>query len=101
MRFFVFGHGLYEKALNPYVGMTGKGIIINVKAAFFAQTLLNQLQSIDSILESFLLQTLTSNSDLTPVPLLGYPGWIEDNNKEIYYENKKYFRERHKSDSVS
>lgn len=101
MRFFVFGHGLYEKVLNPYVGMTGKGIIFHVKAAFFSQTLLNQLQSIDSILESFLLQTLTSSSDLIPVPLLGYPGWIEDNNSEIYYENKKYFRGYPKSGQVS
>ena len=101
MRFFVFGHGLFEKALNPYVGMTGKGIILNVKETFFAQTLLNQLHSIDSILESFLLQALSSSSDLTPVPLLGYPGWTEDNNSELYYENKKYFRDRHKSDQVS
>ncbi|MDO9310133.1 MAG: DUF3025 domain-containing protein [Nitrosomonas sp.] len=98
MQFFVFGHGLYEKALNPYVGMTGKGIIFNVKEAFFTQTLLKQLHLIDSILESFLLQVLSSSSDLTPVPLLGYPGWVEDNNSEIYYENKKYFRDRHKSD---
>lgn len=98
MRFFVFGHGLYEKALNPYVGMTGKGIIFNVEEAFFAQTLLKQLHLIDSILESFLLQDLSSSSDLTPIPLLGYPGWTEDNNSEIYYENKKYFRDRHRAD---
>lgn len=96
MRFFIFGHGLYEKALNPYVGMTGKGIMFNVKKTFFAQTLLKQLELIDSMLESFLFNGLTSSSDLAPVPLLGYPGWIEDNNSEIYYENKKYFRDRHK-----
>ncbi len=98
MRFFVFGHGLYEKALDPYVGMTGKGIIFNVKEAFFTQDLSNQLHAIDLMLEPFLLKTLSSSSHLTPVPLLGYPGWIEDNNIETYYENKKYFRDRHKSD---
>jgi len=101
MRFFIFGHGLYEKALNPYVGMTGKGIVFNVKKGFFAETLLKQLHSIDLMLESFLLQTLLSSSDLTPVPLLGYPRWVEDNSSEQYYENKKYFRDRHKSDQVS
>ena len=101
MRFFVFGHGLYEKALNPYIGMTGKGIIFNVDGAFIEQTLLDQLQSIDLLLEPFLLESLSSSSDLTPIPLLGYPGWTESNNNEAYYENKKYFRDRNKSDSIS
>lgn len=100
MRFFVFGHGLYEKALNPYVGMTGKGILFHVKEAFFTQDLSNQLHSIDLMLEPLLLQTLSSSADLTPVPLLGYPGWIEDNNIETYYENKNYFRDRYKSDQI-
>lgn len=95
MRFFVFGHGLYEKALNPYAGMTGKGVIFNVKEAFFTQDLSNQLHVIDLMLKPFLLKALSSSSDLTPIPLLGYPGWVEDNNIETYYENKKYFRERH------
>lgn len=100
MRFYIFGHGLYEKALNPYIGMTGKGIVFNVRETFFTQTLSDQLHSIDFLLEPFLLQILSSSSDLTPVPLLGYPGWIEDNDRESYYDNKKYFRDRHKSDRI-
>ena len=27
MRFMIFGHGLYEKALRPFVGLTGKGVV--------------------------------------------------------------------------
>ena len=94
MRFFVFGHGLYEKALDPYIGMTGKGIIFSVAEAFFTQDLPSQLRVIDSMLELHLSQALSATSDLAPIPLLGYPGWIENNNEEIYYENKKYFRDR-------
>ncbi|MBL8500059.1 MAG: DUF3025 domain-containing protein [Nitrosomonas sp.] len=96
MRFFVFGHGLYEKALNPYAGMTGKAVIFNVPEVFFAQDLPVQLCAIDAMLELYLLQTLSSSSDLVPVPLLGYPGWIGDNDSEVYYENKQYFRDRPK-----
>ncbi|MDV6347069.1 DUF3025 domain-containing protein [Nitrosomonas sp. Is35] len=96
MRFFVFGHGLYEKALNPYAGMTGKAIIFNVPETFFAQDLPAQLCAIDTMLALYLLQTLSSTSDLVPVPLLGYPGWIGDNDSEFYYENKQYFRDRPK-----
>ncbi len=92
MRFFIFGHALCEKALNPYIGMTGKGIIFNSDETFFEQTMLDQLQSIDQMLEPFLLQTLSSSADLTPVPLLGYPGWTDGNGDEAYYENKQYFR---------
>lgn len=101
MRFFIFGHGLYEKALNPYIGMTGKGVIFDIDKTFFEQTTREQLQSIDLILEPFLLGTLSSSSDLTPIPLLGYPGWTEDNNDDRYYENRKYFRSRNISLQLS
>lgn len=97
MRFFVFGHGMYEKALNPYIGMTGKAIIFEVKKDFFLQDLLSQLNSVDLMLEQFLLCALSSSDDLTPIPLLGYPEWDTDNCHESYYENKKYFRECRKS----
>lgn len=94
MRFFVYGHGLYEKALNPYSGMAGKGIIFRVENDYFSKTLPDQLLSADKMLESFLSQTLLSSSTLTPIPLLGYPGWIRDNENEAYYDNKEYFRDQ-------
>ncbi|PSJ17367.1 DUF3025 domain-containing protein [Nitrosomonas supralitoralis] len=97
MRFIIFGHGMYEKALNPYVGMTGKAIIFKVRKEFFLQELLGQLNSVDVMLEQFLLCALSTSTDLTPVPVLGYPGWDAGNCCESYYENKKYFRERCKS----
>jgi len=30
--------------------------------------------------------------ELTPVPILGVPGWCEDNARERYYDNPDYFR---------
>ena len=96
MRFFVFGHGLYEKALNPYTGMTGKGIILDVDQTFFTQTLPKQLSILDTMLASFLSDTKLSKSLMTPVPILGYPGWIEENRHEAYYDNEQYFRNRHR-----
>ncbi|MBY0498752.1 MAG: DUF3025 domain-containing protein [Nitrosomonas sp.] len=94
MRFFVFGHGIYEKALNPFIGMTGKAIIFKVKEDFFLQDLFNQLHSVDLMLEQFLLSRLSFSADLTPIPLLGYPKWDANNCHESYYENKEYFRDR-------
>jgi hypothetical protein len=34
MRFFVFGHALYEKALQPFPGITGRGILLEVAPRF-------------------------------------------------------------------
>ena len=96
MKFFVFGHGLYEKGLNPYVGMTGKGIVLSVENDFFSQSLQQQLINIDEMLAGFIAQGLTACTDLTPVPILGYPGWSLDNVDSRYYDNRSYFRARPK-----
>jgi Protein of unknown function (DUF3025) len=94
MKFFIFGHGLYEKALNPYTGMTGKGIVLSVAGDFFSQTLSVQLDAIDIMLVDFMRQHLATTADLTPVPVLGYPGWSSSNADETYYDNRHYFRPR-------
>lgn len=96
MKFFIFGHGLYEKALSPYVGMTGKGVVLSVDADFFRRPLQQQLQDIDAMLVSFIGQNLSVSTDLTPVPVLGYPGWSQDNSDSRYYDNRHYFRTRPK-----
>ncbi|MCW5625035.1 MAG: DUF3025 domain-containing protein, partial [Burkholderiales bacterium] len=36
---FVFGHGLAEKLLNPFVGLTAKAVIVDVEPAFFSRPL--------------------------------------------------------------
>lgn len=96
MRFWVFGHGLYEKALHPYTGMTGKGMAFHVDTTFFQDSETSQLQAIDLMLQSFLSRDLSSSADLMPIPLLGYPGWVEANNDANYYDNKRYFRDKNK-----
>jgi len=91
MKFFIFGHGLYEKALNPYVGMTGKALILDVGQHFFSQPLAAQLHAIDRMLEQHWCESAAA---LTPLPLLGYPAWSADNAEESYYDNQSHFRRR-------
>ncbi len=97
MKFFVFGHGLYEKGLNPYIGMTGKGIVLSVENDFFSQSQQQQLINIDEMLAGFISPSLTACTDLTPVPILGYPGWSLDNDDSRFYDNRSYFRARPKA----
>ena len=94
MGFYLFGHGLYEKALQPYVGMTGQGLLLAVEPVFFSWPLAQQLAYLDSLLADYLaaLEHCRSTRDLSPVPLLGVPGWAADNNCAAYYDNTAYFR---------
>lgn len=92
---FIFGHGLYEKALNPYPGMTAQSILVVVKPEFFQWDLARQLYYADSYVAQWLTDThvLKNSHNLQPFPLLGMPEW-DKNNREEYYDNKKYFREK-------
>lgn len=94
MGFYIFGHGLYEKALNPYVGMTGQGLLLPVEKAFFTWSLERRLAHLDEQLAAYLsnAENACSTRELSPVPLLGVPGWSVDNEVAAYYDNTDYFR---------
>ena len=84
MKFVLFGHSLYEKALRPYIGFTGKGLVVRMEAGVGA---------LDALLAERLEhgEPITSRS-LTPVPLLGVPGWWAENENPEFYGNIAYFR---------
>ncbi len=94
MGFYLFGHGLYEKALQPYVGMTGQGLLLAVVAEFFSWSQPRQLAHLDERLAEYLADPdhCRITRELSPVPLLGIPGWTTDNQSESYYDNTDYFR---------
>ncbi|GAO37698.1 hypothetical protein SCT_3134 [Sulfuricella sp. T08] len=94
MKFIVFGHSLYEKALRPYIGLTGKALILPVAPGFLTLPLARQLAETDAMMAEHLLgpDSLQTTSSLSPLPLLGVPDWWPDNNHEIFYENTRYFR---------
>ncbi len=94
MRFFLFGHALYHKALNPFVGMTGKAVLLNVPDAFAQLPLITQIAQTDRLLAAQLWnRTRMSNGrELSPLPVLGVPGWWSGNEQESFYENTGYFR---------
>lgn len=94
MGFYIFGHGLYEKSVQPYIGITGQGLLLQVESAFFTWSLPAQLMHIDSVLAVRLATPdfCTTTAELNPVPLLGIPGWSTDNEGEDYYQNVAYFR---------
>ena len=91
---YLFGHGLYEKALHPYVGMTGHALILEVEHEFFAWPLQRRLDHLDELLSAYLAGSnhCQTTRELSPVPVLGIPGWSADNGVESYYDDTSYFR---------
>ncbi|MDP2827483.1 MAG: DUF3025 domain-containing protein [Sulfuricellaceae bacterium] len=91
MRFMVFGHSLYEKALKPYIGLTGKALLIKVGADYFNQPSATQVSKADEMIA----RAFDKNGPyacLRPLPLLGVPGWWAGNESPDFYENTGYFR---------
>ena len=94
MRFAVFGHALYEKALKPFIGMTGKGILLEVPANVLALDRPALLREIDRRvgLTVWSSEHLQHGRALSPLPVLGVPGWWPGNENEAFYDNTGYFR---------
>lgn len=94
MRFFVFGHAILEKALAPYKGVTAKALIAPVDAAYFSAPLQAQVESADARAARYFEdpRSLASTRSLSPLPVLGIPGWCPDNESASYYDDLEYFR---------
>lgn len=92
--FCVFGHGLYEKLLHPYIGLTGQGLLLEVPLSYFGESPEQRAVQLDNLLAEYLddPRHCLSTRELTPVPLLGIPGWDERNADVSYYDNTAYFR---------
>lgn len=102
MDFYLFGHGLYEKLLNPYIGLTGQGLLLKVESTFFDLPLPQRLRKLDDLIARYLDDPAhcMATHELTPVPLLGIPGWTAENEHEVYYENTRYFRPGRRADPL-
>ena len=94
MRFYLFGHGLAEKMLAPFVGVTGRGLMCAVPHDFMGLPLAQQLAALDAKVAARIgsAESPLAARDLRPVPLLGIPGWCTANEDARYYNNTAYFR---------
>ncbi len=95
MRFVLFGHAMYEKALAPFVGMTAKALLFGVPERVLALDADSMLREADRLTALHLLQpgSLPSGRALAPLPVLGVPGWWADNESAGFYDDRSYFRE--------
>ena len=99
VRFLAFGHALFEKALDPYLGIVAKTVFLEVGAALLAQPLPALLEATDARLARHLevAAHFASPRALAPLPVLGIPGWHPANGSEAFYDDSDHFRSRRRS----
>ena len=85
MRFVLVGHGLMEKSLSPFIGITAKAMLLAVDA--------NEA-TLDHAAAHWLMDDarLADSHHLAPLPLLGIPGWDSRNESPAFYDDANYFR---------
>lgn len=90
-RFFLFGHSLFEKIMNEYIGTAARALII-FNESFQLEKI--TISNVDQILSDYIDQdSFFKNLEKTvTVPLFAIPGWGSFNDKEKFYQGNEYLR---------
>src|SRR4029079_13270736 len=85
---------VYEKAMQPFPGIIGRGIVLEVEPALLAAPLRDRLGEIDARLGAHIGDAgrILTTRELDVVPILGVPGWYPANEEGAFYDNTDYFR---------
>lgn len=78
-----FGHAMYEKYMQPYIGMTAQALLL---PNTFKSDYDNQIGKLIANGKMLLCK-----SELSPLPVLGIPQWHKNQDDE-FYANENYFR---------
>jgi hypothetical protein len=94
LKFFGFGHGFYEQALAPYIGMVAKTVFVPVDELFHLLPIEVQVPRVDALAAAFFANRLrfASPKSLAPLPVLGIPDWHFDAQDEAFYDDPEHFR---------
>jgi len=82
MRFVVLGHGVLDKASQPWPGVACKALPVSPGG------------SLDALAAEALaaLPPRATPRDLPVVPIFGYPGWHPESERPEFYDDTRYFR---------
>lgn len=91
---FMFGHANLEMLLQPFIGLTGKCLTVEVDDQFSTLSYKEQVNQLDELLVRHIRKTdlFCASKPLSPLPLLGIPGVWDANNDPGFYDNTHYFR---------
>ena len=87
----LFGHALMEKLVAPRKAITAHTRVIFADDAYFALDDMARRAWLDARVAQDLVEQGLSTADFTPLPVLGLPGWCE-NQDDDFYNDAAVFR---------
>jgi hypothetical protein len=95
---FIFGHANLEMLLQPFIGLTGKWLAVQVDEGFSELSYPAQLTKLDGLLVDDIRnkEIFSQKRPLKPIPLLGIPDMWNANTNPAFYANTDYFRPKPK-----
>src|SRR5450631_799892 len=96
MRFFAFGHALYEQALAPYLGMVAKTVFIPAEKSILSPAGEADVAPVDALVAAHFADRarFPSPRSMAPMPVLGIPGWHPGTALESFYDDAQHFRSK-------
>jgi len=96
MRFFAFGHALYEQALAPYLGMVAKTVFIPAEKSILSPAGEAGVAPVDALVAAHFADRarFPSPRSMAPMPVLGIPGWHPGTALESFYDDAQHFRSK-------
>lgn len=97
VRFVVFGHALYDQLRAPFHGLCGKALYLPLtEGATGAPAFIEELDILLAVRlgeQNF----LATPAALHPLPMLGIPGVVPENENPAYYDDASQFRPRRRA----
>ena len=100
--FFPFGHALLEKLVNPRKNITSHTLLILVDEGWFEQSIASQRNQLDTAIAKLFHQMAMpdladnvvklSSKSFQPLPVMGIPGYSDDNVIPAFYQDEAVFR---------
>lgn len=85
----LFGHALIEKLVAPYKAITAHAWVVAAEDGFFSLSPYDKRSWIDTTVARQIAGGLVT-TDFTPLPILGVPGWCENQVVEFYADSKVF-----------
>lgn len=100
--FFPFGHALLEKLIEPRKNITSHTLLILVDEGWFEQSIASQRNQLDTAIAKLFRQLAMpdlagnavnlSSKSFQPLPVMGIPGYSDDNAIPAFYQDEAIFR---------
>ena len=100
--FFPFGHALLEKLVKPRKNIISHTLLILVDEGWFEQSIASQRNQLDTAIAKLFRQLAMpyladnavklSSKSFQPLPVMGIPGYSDDNVIPAFYQDEAVFR---------